>query len=139
METKDKITHEYCNNCGCEVELENEFKVQKCPICGHYIVPCNLCPMTDCVGDTKCPLSILSDILESENEEVITIEKEFIKYAKQRAIESKGTNYEWDFEKLYPNEIEFLYIIRQHPKFNINDKSCWEDIIDWFEDVLLEI
>lgn len=136
METKDKFTYEYCNNCGCEVELENEFKVQKCPICGHYIVPCNLCPI-DCVS--KCPLEILCNNLENENKEVIEKEKELIKYAKQRAIESKGTNYEWDFEKLYPNEIEFLYIIRQHPKYNINDKSCWEDIIDWFEDVLLEI
>lgn len=130
--TKDKNTYEYCNECGCEVELENTFKVQKCPNCEHYIVPCNLCPMTDCVGSIKCPLSILSDILERENEEVITKEKEFIKYAKQRANESKGTDYEWDFD----NEIEFLYLIRQHPKHNIKNKSSWEDIIDWYEDNL---
>lgn len=52
--------YEYCPHCETEVGLENEFKVQKCPNCGQYIVPCNLCPI-DCVS--KCPLELLCNEL----------------------------------------------------------------------------
>ena len=64
--------------------------------------------------------------------------KEFIEYAKQRSVESKGTNYEWDFNKLYPNENEiqfFLSVIEQHPRYTIVDDNHWDDIIDWFENL----
>lgn len=61
---EDTIT-EYCPHCDCEVELENEFKVQKCPECGMYIVPCNLCPLLEqnnC-NNGKCPLEALANEL----------------------------------------------------------------------------
>ena len=51
---KQTTTWELCPNCGHEVELINEMKIQKCPICEANIKPCSLC--YDCV---KCPLERL--------------------------------------------------------------------------------
>ena len=53
--------NEWCPHCDEEVELEHELKVQKCPVCGMWIVPCSVCPLTDC--STKCPLERLAIIL----------------------------------------------------------------------------
>lgn len=60
---------EYCPHCNREVELDNEFKAQKCPNCGVYIVPCNLCPLLEkgeCVA--KCPLSIFAKKLNKDED-----------------------------------------------------------------------
>lgn len=60
---------EFCPHCECEVELGNELKVQKCPNCGAYIVPCSLCPLLEkgaCRG--KCPLDELAKELNEGNE-----------------------------------------------------------------------
>mgnify|MGYP003288800029 CR=1 FL=1 len=63
--TNDKYTIEYCSSCEQEVKLKNEFKIQKCPKCGAYIIPCNLCPIdNECTS--KCPLDILCRIFERE-------------------------------------------------------------------------
>jgi predicted RNA-binding Zn-ribbon protein involved in translation (DUF1610 family) len=50
---------EYCPHCEDEVMLENEFKVQVCPNCGKYIVPCSICPLESCINN--CPLDFLCD------------------------------------------------------------------------------
>jgi predicted RNA-binding Zn-ribbon protein involved in translation (DUF1610 family) len=60
---------ELCPHCEYEVELGNELKVQKCPHCGAYIVPCNLCPLLEkgiCSG--KCPLEELAKELNEGKE-----------------------------------------------------------------------
>ena len=60
----DGKTEEWCPHCDEAVELEHELKVQKCPICGKWIVPCSVCPLTDC--STKCPLERMAIILNKE-------------------------------------------------------------------------
>ena len=62
--TKYEKASEWCPHCDEEVELEHELKVQKCPICGKWIVPCAVCPLTDC--SYKCPLERLAIILNKE-------------------------------------------------------------------------
>ena len=66
------------------------------------------------------------------------VSKRFVEYAKQRALESKGTKYEWSFEKLYPREEDvyyFLSVIEGCPRPNliIEDEDCWDELMDWFE------
>ena len=56
-----KETEETCEYCDEVVILSQELKVQKCPKCGKWIVPCSACPLTDCVS--KCPLERMADIL----------------------------------------------------------------------------
>lgn len=46
-------TWELCPECENEVELENIFKVQHCPICGKKILPCSICTDMNC---KNCPL-----------------------------------------------------------------------------------
>lgn len=46
-------TWELCLECENEVELENIFKVQHCPICGKKILPCSICTDMNC---KNCPL-----------------------------------------------------------------------------------
>lgn len=63
---------------------------------------------------------------------------QFIEFAKQRAIESQGTSYEWDFDTLYPtmkDEDYFIAVVSGHPKFDWTTGEHWDDIIDWFEDL----
>ena len=59
-----KETEEYCEYCDNTVILSQELKVQKCPNCGKWIVPCSACPLTDCAK--KCPLERLAIILNKE-------------------------------------------------------------------------
>lgn len=56
-EDKDEEVYEYCPHCENEVKLDNEFKVQICPDCGHAIVPCSICPLDSCCS--TCPLDVL--------------------------------------------------------------------------------
>ena len=60
-----KTTEEVCEYCGEIVELSQELKVQKCPKCGKWIVPCSACPLTDC-SNIHCPLSKMANILNKE-------------------------------------------------------------------------
>lgn len=46
-------TRELCPECENEVELENIFKVQHCPVCGKKILPCSICTDMNC---KNCPL-----------------------------------------------------------------------------------
>ena len=55
---------EWCQHCDNEVELAHELRVQKCPSCGKWIVPCAMCPLTDCLP--KCPLERMASILNNE-------------------------------------------------------------------------
>lgn len=56
-QNNDEEVYEYCPYCNEEVELNNEFKVQICPNCGHAIVPCSICPLDSCCSN--CPLEAL--------------------------------------------------------------------------------
>lgn len=56
-----KETEEICGYCDEVVILSQELKVQKCPKCGKWIVPCSACPLTDCVSN--CPLEKMANIL----------------------------------------------------------------------------
>lgn len=61
---------------------------------------------------------------------------ELITFAKKRSEDSKGTNYEWDFDKFYPTEEDieyFISIIESCPFYNIRNKHQWDDLFDWFE------
>ena len=65
--TKDK-TYEVCPQCGEEVELDAELKIQTCPSCGARIVTCSMCRAVDI--DSKCcvncPLEIQARLESSE-------------------------------------------------------------------------
>ena len=56
-EDDDNKVYEYCPHCENEVVLNNEFKVQVCPDCGHAIVPCSICPLESCCS--TCALDVL--------------------------------------------------------------------------------
>lgn len=64
-ENNDEEVYEYCPHCENEVKLDNEFKVQICPDCGHAIIPCNICPLDSCCSN--CPLDVLC---RQKNEEI---------------------------------------------------------------------
>ena len=61
----DETTEEWCPHCDTCVDLESELKVQRCPNCGKWIVPCSVCPLQDC--SSKCPLERLAILLNCEN------------------------------------------------------------------------
>ena len=52
---------EWCPHCGKEVELQEEFKWQRCPECNEMIKPCSLCDM-DQVKCKKCELDLGTQI-----------------------------------------------------------------------------
>lgn len=58
---------EYCPHCDVVVDLEWDFKVQKCPNCGKWIVPCSICPLQNC--SKHCPLERHAVILNGESKE----------------------------------------------------------------------
>lgn len=64
QENTNKPT-EWCSNCLEDAEIVNEFKVQKCPNCGEWLVPCSLCPLEDCVK--VCPLERLATMLNEKD------------------------------------------------------------------------
>ena len=61
-------TFELCPQCEYEVELKNEFKLQKCPKCRKPIVPCSICP-TNYEGCSECVLSKACRFLENPDSE----------------------------------------------------------------------
>lgn len=63
-QTCEDKANEWCPYCDTEVELEHDLKVQKCPSCGHWIVPCSICPLTKCTK--PCPLERLERMLNGE-------------------------------------------------------------------------
>ena len=62
------ICNEWCPECEYEVELKNEFKLQKCPKCKKPIVPCSICP-TNYERCNECVLSKACDFLENPDSE----------------------------------------------------------------------
>ena len=56
-----KETEEHCIDCDEDVMLSQELKVQKCPNCGKWIVPCSACPLEQC--QHPCPLERMASIL----------------------------------------------------------------------------
>lgn len=69
---EDEEAYEYCPYCEDEVKLNNEFKVQVCPNCGHAIVPCSICPLDNCCSN--CPLDVLCRQKNDEIDEAAGIE-----------------------------------------------------------------
>lgn len=69
---EDEDVYEYCSYCNNEVKLDNEFKVQICPNCGHAIVPCSICPLESCCS--TCPLDVLCRKKNNEIEDESLIE-----------------------------------------------------------------
>jgi DNA-directed RNA polymerase subunit RPC12/RpoP len=63
-QTCEYKANEWCPYCDTEVELEHDLKVQRCPSCGHWIVPCSICPLTKCTK--PCPLERLEMMLNKE-------------------------------------------------------------------------
>jgi predicted RNA-binding Zn-ribbon protein involved in translation (DUF1610 family) len=63
----DETTEEYCPHCDVVVDLSIDFKVQKCPNCGKWLVPCSLCPLQNC--SKHCPLERHAIILNGESKE----------------------------------------------------------------------
>ena len=63
-----EIADELCPQCEYEVELKNEFKLQKCPKCKKPIVPCSICP-ANYEGCNECVLSKACDFLENPDSE----------------------------------------------------------------------
>ena len=65
---KEKFIYELCPLCEDEVQLKNNFKLQICPTCGKYIVPCSICPSLlengKCSSD--CSLAKEADKLNEE-------------------------------------------------------------------------
>lgn len=60
-----ELTEEYCPHCDEVCDLANEFKVQKCPNCGKWLVPCSICPLQNC--SKHCPLERYAMILNGES------------------------------------------------------------------------
>lgn len=61
---KTETTEEYCPHCDTTVDLEHDFKVQKCPNCGKWLAPCSICPLENC--SKHCPLERLACMLNGE-------------------------------------------------------------------------
>lgn len=59
-----KVT-EWCQNCGSEVSIESEMKLQECPYCGKYIVPCTMCNHDTC----NCDLCEIGNLCEKLNKQ----------------------------------------------------------------------
>lgn len=59
-----ETTEEYCPHCDTTVDLEHDFKVQKCPNCGKWLAPCSICPLENC--SKHCPLVRLACMLNGE-------------------------------------------------------------------------
>lgn len=55
---------EWCADCDHIVDIANDFRVQKCPNCGKWLVPCSICPLENC--SKHCPLERYAIILNGE-------------------------------------------------------------------------
>lgn len=55
---------EWCADCDHIVDIANDFRVQKCPNCGKWLVPCSICPLENC--SKHCPLERLACVLNGE-------------------------------------------------------------------------
>ena len=62
---------EVCSNCGEEVMLDAELKVQTCPNCGNRIVTCSMCRACDADKPycTNCCLCFQAEVENREREE----------------------------------------------------------------------
>lgn len=67
VEEKTERYEEWCADCDHVVDIANEFRVQKCPNCGKWLVPCSICPLENC--SKHCPLERYAIILNGESVE----------------------------------------------------------------------
>lgn len=97
-----------------------------------YVIP-------QAIADTENESTIVS-YLQSNIliDERISAHEDFIKYARKRSVESKGTDYEWDFDKLYPTPMDIVWFIdfityNKNKRLSIDKPETWDELIDWFE------
>ena len=91
------MTTELCPYCGNEVSLEDiQYLHQKCPNCGNFIRPCNLCK------ECKCQCDIISEKIRNEISECIKSNKDkfvgLIKYSGFESIENMITSIKSNLE-----------------------------------------
>lgn len=97
-DTDNTIT-EYCPHCDCEVELQSEFKVQKCPNCRTFIVPCNQCPLLaqNKCDSSRCPLEALANELNHENGDIKYTLDEFTNIFNNSSLRDKNIGFHFSF------------------------------------------
>jgi predicted RNA-binding Zn-ribbon protein involved in translation (DUF1610 family) len=103
--------YELCPHCNCEVELENEFKVQYCPECGKNIVPCSICPLQE-MGkcSTNCPLEEYANKLNNKKRYTVKVYYEYVAIVEvdaENEIDAEHIGYE-KASRLPSSEHEFV-------------------------------
>lgn len=70
LKAKEDKTYEVCPQCGEEVELDAELKVQTCPSCGARIATCSMCRPCDETDSNYCTNCVLCRQAKIENDEL---------------------------------------------------------------------
>lgn len=138
---------EYCPHCDCEVNLENELKVQSCPNCGKKLVPCNICPLlADGKCPNLCPLSELARRMNNQFGEERTIQS-FVDVFNLSTMEELERGYiinvllnnviDWQIRLFFNKELDTLFFINnRHSGFAITFKSIEKMTLDDMTDAL---
>lgn len=123
--------YEYCPHCENEVVLDNEFKVQVCPDCGHAIVPCSICPLESCVSN--CPLDVLCRQKNKQNEEndtaLLVTSEEFVDLFKKEDLLNQECGFYLDLPKTSTIEAQtllFRYCVDYGIYLLTNQTHCGE-------------
>ena len=115
---KDINVREYCSHCNNEVELVNEFKVQICPECGKFIVPCSICPFQPGKCSNNCPLEALCNQLNEKNGKEMTLDA-FVNEVKNLPNDKMYQGFEIIFPQTKTTQREVLI-------FNlVKEDSCY--------------
>lgn len=109
-----KKTDELCPHCDNEVVLFNKFKVQKCPVCKHPILPCSICTVENSISCNRCPLE---DKLNKKTFKYYRKMKEEIAKMVLDIIIRIGIDKPSNFEQI----VDFIY----------NDIQECADILNW--------
>lgn len=130
-EDDDNKVYEYCPHCEDEVVLDNEFKVQVCPDCGHAIVPCSICPLESCVSN--CPLDVLCRQKNKQNEEndtaLLVTSEEFVDLFKKEDLLNQERGFYLDLPKTSTIEAQtllFRYCVDYGIYLLTNQTHCGE-------------
>ena len=130
---------EVCPDCGEEVMLDAELKVQTCPNCGMRIVPCSMCRAcdTDKPFCTNCCLCYQAEVENREREE--ELKHQFTKvccdYFDERGgvwcVDAWKTDEDWDADgevvaKINPDTLEVTY---NKPEFALDEQV--HEVVRW--------
>lgn len=143
---KDGV-YEYCPHCDCEVNLENELKVQSCPKCGKKLVPCNICPLlADGKCPSLCPLSELARRMNTQFGEERTIQS-FVDVFNLSTMKELERGFiinvllnnviDWQIRLFFNKELDTLFLINnRYSGFAITFKSIEKLTLDDLTDAL---